>query len=153
MTVPIVRIRKKAPKTTTGCRCCRIRRIKCDEAKPNCKKCSSTGRVCEWFDASASTSGTVSSKDGNRRVAFAAPVNRPWYTPLRSLDRLEGLAFTFFKQHTAGQLHGTFQSHLWNTWAMQISHQDTAVSIRSFPGHEFEHSVLDYDRYCMPSSL
>ncbi|OAL56686.1 hypothetical protein IQ07DRAFT_14820 [Pyrenochaeta sp. DS3sAY3a] len=32
----------------------RIRRIKCDEAKPNCEKCTSTGRKCDGYTTSPS---------------------------------------------------------------------------------------------------
>ncbi|EED22925.1 hypothetical protein TSTA_063990 [Talaromyces stipitatus ATCC 10500] len=43
---------KKRPvhrRSTTGCITCRIRRVKCDEAKPACKRCTSTGRRCDGY--------------------------------------------------------------------------------------------------------
>ncbi|KAK2594079.1 hypothetical protein QQS21_008228 [Conoideocrella luteorostrata] len=42
------RQKRWAPKVTTGCKTCRARRIKCDEAKPHCKQCISRGRWCEY---------------------------------------------------------------------------------------------------------
>ncbi|EEA25282.1 hypothetical protein TMatcc_006494 [Talaromyces marneffei ATCC 18224] len=36
-------------KVKTGCGTCRIRKIKCDENKPFCRKCSSTGRTCDGY--------------------------------------------------------------------------------------------------------
>ncbi|KAH9905121.1 hypothetical protein F4778DRAFT_728808 [Xylariomycetidae sp. FL2044] len=39
------------PKVRTGCVTCRIRRIKCDEAKPFCDRCTSTGRTCDGYGA------------------------------------------------------------------------------------------------------
>lgn len=34
---------------TGGCLTCRIRKVKCDEAKPACRKCRSTGRACDGY--------------------------------------------------------------------------------------------------------
>ncbi|KAK7177803.1 Transcriptional regulatory protein moc3-like protein 4 [Paraphaeosphaeria sporulosa] len=36
-------------KVRTGCSVCKIRRVKCDETKPSCIKCTSTGRTCEGY--------------------------------------------------------------------------------------------------------
>ncbi|KAL8826712.1 MAG: hypothetical protein Q9170_007299 [Blastenia crenularia] len=35
----------------TGCITCKIRHVKCDEAKPECNKCTSTGRKCDGYMA------------------------------------------------------------------------------------------------------
>ncbi|RGP79391.1 transcriptional regulatory [Fusarium longipes] len=43
-------VRKKSHrKVKTGCITCRIRRVKCDEDKPNCRRCTSTGRKCDGY--------------------------------------------------------------------------------------------------------
>ena len=36
-------------RTKTGCQTCRIRRIKCDEGKPECNNCIKSNRKCEGF--------------------------------------------------------------------------------------------------------
>ncbi|CAK7221270.1 hypothetical protein SCUCBS95973_004437 [Sporothrix curviconia] len=36
-------------KVKTGCGTCRTRKVKCDEAKPLCQKCVSTGRTCDGY--------------------------------------------------------------------------------------------------------
>ncbi|PYI31604.1 hypothetical protein BP00DRAFT_474495 [Aspergillus indologenus CBS 114.80] len=41
--------RKFAPKSRLGCKTCKIRRIKCDLARPSCLKCFSTGRTCDGY--------------------------------------------------------------------------------------------------------
>ncbi|ETN43991.1 uncharacterized protein HMPREF1541_10856 [Cyphellophora europaea CBS 101466] len=43
--------RKKSwkPKVKTGCVTCKNRRVKCDENKPDCRRCSATGRKCEGY--------------------------------------------------------------------------------------------------------
>ncbi|EKJ73745.1 hypothetical protein FPSE_06091 [Fusarium pseudograminearum CS3096] len=42
--------RQFAPKSRLGCKTCKIRRIKCDQARPSCQKCQSTGRTCDGYD-------------------------------------------------------------------------------------------------------
>ncbi|CEL10653.1 hypothetical protein ASPCAL13769 [Aspergillus calidoustus] len=39
--------RRAHTKSRTGCRTCKIRRIRCDETWPSCKRCTSTGRRCD----------------------------------------------------------------------------------------------------------
>ncbi|RSM06703.1 hypothetical protein CEP52_005589 [Fusarium oligoseptatum] len=41
--------RRFKPKAKTGCHTCRIRRIKCDETRPACRRCISTDRVCDGY--------------------------------------------------------------------------------------------------------
>ncbi|KAJ3494406.1 hypothetical protein NLG97_g4097 [Lecanicillium saksenae] len=45
------RQKRWATKTRTGCITCRIRRVKCDEAKPMCKRCMNSGRMCDGYKA------------------------------------------------------------------------------------------------------
>ncbi|PVH91947.1 sugar transporter [Periconia macrospinosa] len=42
--------RRWAPKSRQGCKTCKIRRVKCDLARPSCLKCSSTGRACDGYN-------------------------------------------------------------------------------------------------------
>ncbi|KAI1779570.1 hypothetical protein F4818DRAFT_145091 [Hypoxylon cercidicola] len=47
------RKRASKPKVRTGCITCKIRRVKCDETKPACTRCTSTGRKCDGYDGQA----------------------------------------------------------------------------------------------------
>ncbi|KAK1980888.1 hypothetical protein LZ30DRAFT_750436 [Colletotrichum cereale] len=38
-------------KVKTGCKTCRIRKVKCDESKPLCQKCVNTGRTCDGYES------------------------------------------------------------------------------------------------------
>ncbi|KAJ3497274.1 hypothetical protein NLG97_g2034 [Lecanicillium saksenae] len=49
--VPQKRSIQSRTKVKTGCKTCRIRKIKCDEEKPACKKCVSTGRTCDGYES------------------------------------------------------------------------------------------------------
>lgn len=43
------RTRKVHNKVRTGCQTCKIRRKKCDETKPACLRCTTTGRNCDGY--------------------------------------------------------------------------------------------------------
>ncbi|KAK3360739.1 hypothetical protein B0T25DRAFT_536270 [Lasiosphaeria hispida] len=49
---PVARKRTRAskPKVKTGCKTCKIRRIKCDETKPICQQCQKARIVCDGYD-------------------------------------------------------------------------------------------------------
>ncbi|QKX63254.1 uncharacterized protein TRUGW13939_10423 [Talaromyces rugulosus] len=40
---------RSGPKVKSGCRTCKIRKVKCDEGKPSCYRCSSSSRVCDGY--------------------------------------------------------------------------------------------------------
>ncbi|KAH7357410.1 hypothetical protein BKA66DRAFT_574409 [Pyrenochaeta sp. MPI-SDFR-AT-0127] len=42
---------ERSSKVKTGCATCRIRKVKCDENKPVCRKCVDTGRTCDGYDS------------------------------------------------------------------------------------------------------
>ncbi|TFK54196.1 hypothetical protein OE88DRAFT_1161774 [Heliocybe sulcata] len=46
--VPPQRKRPKYTRSKTGCLTCRAKKIKCDETKPNCLRCSHGQRECTW---------------------------------------------------------------------------------------------------------
>ncbi|KAL6247516.1 hypothetical protein RBB50_005862 [Rhinocladiella similis] len=39
----------KTRKVKTGCRTCKVRKVKCDESRPACRRCLQTGRVCDGY--------------------------------------------------------------------------------------------------------
>lgn len=57
------RTRKTHKKARTGCLTCKIRHKKCDETKPACNRCTSTGRRCDGYgppvDQPGGSSNTV----------------------------------------------------------------------------------------------
>lgn len=40
--------RFKTPRTRSGCLCCRQRKVKCDEQRPQCRRCRDSGRTCVY---------------------------------------------------------------------------------------------------------
>ncbi|KAJ7091157.1 hypothetical protein C8R44DRAFT_817199 [Mycena epipterygia] len=45
---PTTRKRPKYTRSKTGCLTCRVKKIKCDEAKPSCMRCTHGQRDCTW---------------------------------------------------------------------------------------------------------
>ncbi|KAE9362718.1 hypothetical protein N431DRAFT_490461, partial [Stipitochalara longipes BDJ] len=41
--------RRHLPKTRTGCGTCKIRRVKCGEEKPHCRRCITFGSICDGY--------------------------------------------------------------------------------------------------------
>ncbi|KAK0743986.1 hypothetical protein B0T18DRAFT_416332 [Schizothecium vesticola] len=71
------RTRASKPKVRTGCRTCKIRRVKCDEMKPVCQQCQRGRIVCDGYDVEATPS--AKSTDANE---WMAPSSRRGTRPL-----------------------------------------------------------------------
>ncbi|KAG5788949.1 hypothetical protein H9Q69_011989 [Fusarium xylarioides] len=87
----------------TGCRTCKARKIKCDEAKPSCKRCLSSRRVCGGYQGTTSLT-----------------CYRP--NQLAARDQREGRAFQFFTEMVGPVLSGPTDSYFWTHLVMQFSH-------------------------------
>ncbi|KAK0120067.1 hypothetical protein ONS95_011480 [Cadophora gregata] len=67
-------------KVKTGCKTCRIRKIKCDEIKPSCQRCTTTGRTCDGYESAfksweAQSIGSIRvSSGGNKSIALSGIV-------------------------------------------------------------------------------
>ncbi|KAJ7079110.1 hypothetical protein B0H15DRAFT_914264 [Mycena belliarum] len=57
------RKRPKYTRSKTGCLTCRVKKIKCDEAKPNCMRCTHGQRDCTWPDGVPARKRATSIKD------------------------------------------------------------------------------------------
>ena len=82
--------------------------MKCDEAKPHCDRCTSTGRKCDGYTPPANS-------PGNRQIA-SSPRRSPLGTfssalHLESLEEQE--AFHFFRYRASIELSGFFDSGFW----------------------------------------
>ncbi|SMQ46562.1 unnamed protein product [Zymoseptoria tritici ST99CH_3D7] len=109
--------RRYAPKTRTGCITCKIRRVKCDEGKPYCKRCTTTGRKCDGYtnlvEQKQQPKGTESLS-----MALVSGV---------SADAFERRTFDFFRAKTAPTVSGYFQDSVWDRIVLQLSHSEPAV--------------------------
>jgi hypothetical protein len=112
--------------------------VKCDEFKPSCKRCSDTGRKCEYStDTAASSPDDSSGQVLIRRIATHIPGNAE-----------EKRAFSYFLTNTAQELSGYFSSSFWEKLILQASSSEPAlrhvvIAIGSLH-EEFSQKRLEY---------
>ncbi|KAK4126656.1 hypothetical protein N657DRAFT_643442 [Parathielavia appendiculata] len=84
------RTRASKPKVRTGCITCKIRRVKCDEGKPACLRCTSTGRTCDGYDKAALARYRPSDPNQSAELAREEFVRAcEWNEALRAMRRIE----------------------------------------------------------------
>ncbi|KAK4158109.1 transcriptional regulatory protein moc3 [Chaetomidium leptoderma] len=134
---PKKRTRASKPKVRTGC-ITWIRRVKCDEGKPACVRCTSTGRTCDGYDKAALA--RYRSPDPNHTAELArAEFVRACESneSLRSMRRIEAdidgteterRLFARFRAATAdGGAHGCPFTAFWRRLNSTTGCQDEAV--------------------------
>ncbi|RDW63689.1 hypothetical protein BP6252_11234 [Coleophoma cylindrospora] len=108
------RTRARGRKVKTGCHTCKARHVKCDEAKPACLKCSSSGRTCDGY-------GTVLV---SLEEALAAVDSLP--RPFR--NKQERRCFEHFRHRAVPELLGYDRGPgFWNGLVLQLSQCSPAV--------------------------
>lgn len=94
----------------------RIRHVKCDEAKPHCRRCLSTGRTCDGYSSPRRCHSTITHPSADSHALTALPG-----TPS------EQHSFNFFHSHTSPQLRGLFSSPFWSQHVLQASLREEAI--------------------------
>ncbi|KAF7516418.1 hypothetical protein G7054_g14160 [Neopestalotiopsis clavispora] len=111
-------VRKGSRKVRTGCLTCKLRKVKCDEGKPACDRCTSTGRKCDGYAAEPQPGLT-------------------WYRPsnlFQSIDKpIEGRALQLFCDTAAPSLAGPLDSYFWTHLVLQFSNFEPAT--HQYPQH------------------
>ncbi|KAK6356624.1 hypothetical protein TWF718_000967 [Orbilia javanica] len=67
----------KHRRTRSGCFTCRARRVKCDEARPICERCSKGGRKCTFPDTSTPKTTRTKRKQSNTSNSARVPEKSP----------------------------------------------------------------------------
>lgn len=104
----------------------RIRKIKCDESRPACQRCASTGRVCPGYGI---WGGGASCQSNSHRLVQSNEyprVHRALVSVLASTAK-ERESFEWFKCRTSPKIPGSFVSSFWNTLLLQASLSEPAV--------------------------
>lgn len=142
------------PKTRTGCITCRylplsnsptetkkdrIRRIKCDEAKPACLKCTSTGRKCDGYTTgspvsiprtskspSPTTPNTTTLTTTRKPIAPKCALPQLGIFPFEG-TKLEIRAFRYFQHETVPQICGFYKDQFWFHSVLQACHHNSAI--------------------------
>jgi hypothetical protein len=113
-------LRKKTfkPRTSSGCKTCKIRRIKCDETEPACKACVRGRRTCDGYPAKAQVH--------QQEVAPAKTITPPPSPPLFSASG-EHRSYDFFRHYTLPRLAGSFASPIWSRLLLQAIYNEPAI--------------------------
>ncbi|KAH8700148.1 hypothetical protein BGW36DRAFT_395302 [Talaromyces proteolyticus] len=131
--------RQGIKRVKSGCKTCKIRRVKCDEKKPACDRCISTGRTCDGYgiwgnggnyygsrqnkqSRRSSSSDSFDSACSARGLPYA---DKKCLTPKANAD--EASCFEFFHARTMLKLPGYFNSEFWERIVLQISSSEPAV--------------------------
>ncbi len=103
----------------------RIRRVKCDETKPQCKRCAQSGRICDGY--------VPPSAEGLSRRALTAAV-RALAAPGPACRILAGpqatddvACFDFFRLRTAPTAGAFFPTDFWSRRVLQAAHGEPAI--------------------------
>ncbi|KAF1996370.1 hypothetical protein P154DRAFT_443552 [Amniculicola lignicola CBS 123094] len=117
-TIPQQRVGRKS-KVKTGCRTCKIRKVKCDEHRPACQRCVSTGRICDGYG--------IWGGGGNGYANRLKPSIPHQFPSGKALNTEERHHFDWFRLRTSVKLPGIFISAFWDTLVFQASADEPAV--------------------------
>ncbi|KAK0722157.1 hypothetical protein B0T26DRAFT_641870 [Lasiosphaeria miniovina] len=137
--------RKGSQKVRTGCRTCKSRRVKCDETKPHCLRCTNHGRSCQGYPSQ----DTVNYSWGEllqKRPIMPALTHRTPSADRRALD--------FYFRVVAPILTEYSDDSFWIQLVAPATEQDAAVrhaviAISSL----YEHSSLERDTAQLDKTL
>lgn len=129
---PELRKRAKTPKVRSGCKSCKVRRVKCDETKPYCLRCSSTGRRCGGYDSALTCSSASSSTLSSSRTTplpHKSPTSLSIVKPRSELyvDTRDARSYQFFQEKTVHQMAELFPNTFWNEIIFQIAQREPTV--------------------------
>ena len=109
----------------------RIRKVKCDEGRPTCHRCISTGRICDGYgiwdgdgeNLHRHRACVTGMRDKRVIPRLPASISIPF-----SDNTEEKEYFEWFKCRSATKLPGSFISRFWDTLLFQASLNEPAVS-------------------------
>ncbi|KAI1177750.1 hypothetical protein F4777DRAFT_191945 [Nemania sp. FL0916] len=120
-------VSSKKKKVKTGCRTCKTRRIKCDEGRPACRRCVSTGRVCEGYGV-WSSAGVIG--DSKRAIVARAQADSVKYAISSQYGKLspeQEACFRWFRHRTYTKLPLPFITPFWRTLVLQACTAEPAI--------------------------
>ncbi|OAP64202.1 hypothetical protein AYL99_00174 [Fonsecaea erecta] len=107
-------------KSHDGCITCKIRKLKCDEQRPACKRCQTTGRKCDgYIDPRAK--GFWSPSTNLAIVQVQTP------STYASFTQVEVQSFEFFVRRVVPYCSRTVDEHFWRLLLPQLSHSDPVI--------------------------
>ncbi|OJJ47340.1 hypothetical protein ASPZODRAFT_16020 [Penicilliopsis zonata CBS 506.65] len=120
------RTRAKGPKVRTGCVTCKIRHVKCDEAKPACGQCTRTGRTCDGYPEPAPRQKKEKNPPAVLATAFPGIAN-DCRLILVPGTRLERESVDRFCRHLSARMAGHISSPFWDYLLPQLSGRESSI--------------------------
>ncbi|KAF2170226.1 hypothetical protein M409DRAFT_51968 [Zasmidium cellare ATCC 36951] len=121
-------------RTKSGCITCRIRRVKCDETKPECNRCTKTGRKCDGYSELPFSRRDLHAASLSRSSNSPSPGSSNEIGPLYTLvndrafnDTLEKRYFQFFRSKTVASTNSLIAANFWDRTVLQACHLEPAV--------------------------
>ncbi|KAF4631401.1 hypothetical protein G7Y89_g6725 [Cudoniella acicularis] len=111
-----------------------IRRVKCDETKPACRRCTDTQRACDFLKPSnelqllqASRIATKSRAVvlGSNRISTLQP--KPAYSPSGPFSNDDGKYFEFFRILCTTSSSRYFEDPLWDKTILQMAQSESSI--------------------------
>lgn len=99
----------------------RIRKVKCDESKPSCQRCSKTGRKCDGYPEKARGVYSWDELLGAQAVVVRSPGSNV------GCSDMESRALQFFRLEVAPVLSRHSSKHFWTQLVSQVGQQEAAV--------------------------
>lgn len=118
------------PPTNTHSPSPRARKVKCDEAKPHCRRCTSTARKCSGYPPPPSGQAAYTWTDLLTLPSTATtitPFLRRLPTTIHSTTEFEARAHAFFRAHVAPALATHSTPSFWRILVHQASAREPAV--------------------------
>ncbi|KAF4772846.1 hypothetical protein HER10_EVM0000647 [Colletotrichum scovillei] len=108
----------------SGCKTCRIRKVKCDETRPACRRCVTTGRTCDEYGIWSSRTRSPAPFMSQQASSISL---RNIRTSVSGLSDAEKRLYEWFSRRTIAKLAGIFDSAFWDTIVLQTSSREPAV--------------------------
>ncbi|OJJ48023.1 hypothetical protein ASPZODRAFT_24897 [Penicilliopsis zonata CBS 506.65] len=102
-------------KSKTGCTTCKVRRVKCTEERPECRRCTTTGRRCEY-----SLDNTHHTDRRHDKTSLSS-------NPCSVTSTPERRAFEFYFHAAAPGLSGVLDLSFWRGTVLQICRSEPAI--------------------------
>ncbi|KAK1996551.1 hypothetical protein LX36DRAFT_580167 [Colletotrichum falcatum] len=116
--------RKGQPKVRTGCLTCKSRKVKCDEAKPACARCTGTGRKCEGYAVVVPSNRAIArARSRTARLRDAIAQARAGWEGGGS----EKAALEYFARDVAPKLPQNLENQFWTVAVPRMSKSEPAV--------------------------
>ncbi|KIV78872.1 hypothetical protein, variant [Exophiala sideris] len=103
---------RKRNRRAAGCVTCRIRRVKCDEGRPSCHRCTNTGRKCDGYPAPKEPAP----------IAYLIMAQTS-----SECEYIARTAFQYFREVCAPALSNYGSGHFWSRLVLQACHHDESI--------------------------